>query len=138
MKTILLVLALAFGTSTFAQIEVTETVKPESIYLHAMGFHGLYQTKLNDSTYIYSMTFRDSQYQQISVFETIYFETKDDMKQFFNIILGVIETKEDKTLKFLDQTVDVRFVTNVIRVYEGDAYCYFNKKWAQKCLDALQ
>ena len=91
MKRILLVLALAFGTSTFAQIEVTETVKPETIYLQAMGFHGLYKTKLNDSTYVYSMTFRDSQYQQISSYETIYFETIDDMKQFFNIVLSVLE-----------------------------------------------
>lgn len=138
MKTILLVLALVFGTSTFAQIEVTETVKPETIYLHAMGFHGLYKTKLNDSTYMYSMTFRDSQYQQISSYETIYFETIDDMKQFFNIVLGVLESKEDKTLKFLDQTIDVRFSSNVVKVYEGSSFCYFNKKWAQKCLDALQ
>jgi hypothetical protein len=138
MKRILLVLALAFGTSTFAQIEVTETVKPETIYLQAMGFHGLYKTKLNDSTYVYSMTFKDSQYQQISSYETIYFETIDDMKQFFNIVLSVLESKEDKTLKFLDQTVDVRFSSNVVKVYEGSSFCYFNKKWAQRCLDALQ
>lgn len=138
MKTILLVLLAAFSFNVYSQIEVTETVKPETIYIHSMGFHGLYRKQLADSTYLYSMTFRDSQYQQISSFETIYFETLDDMKQFFNIVLSVLESKEDKTLKFLDQTVDVRFSSNVVKVYEGSSFCYFNKKWAQKCLDALQ
>jgi hypothetical protein len=137
MKNLILILTVLFNLNLYSQITVEETAKVEDVYRHTMGFHAIYKAVNPDSTESYSLTFKDCQYQQISVYESIMFSSKQDMIDFFNIINQVIETKESKTLSILNQTVVVSYFNRNAKVYLNNAFCWFSTKWVQKCLDSL-
>lgn len=138
MKHILFLAVLALGLNVSAQITVENTPQSELVYRHSMGFHSLYKTMEVDSMYSYSIVFKDCQYQQISVYETVTFLSKQDIIDFFNIVKTVIETKEDKTVTFAGQTVQVTYFSRNVKMYVGDAFCWWSTKWADKCLESLQ
>ena len=138
MRQILLLAVLALGINASAQLEVETMAKSETIYTHAMGFHRVSKMLENDSLYSYHITFKDCQYQQISVYETVSFLSKQDIIDFFNLVKSVIETKEDKTVTFNGQTVLIMYSTKNAKMYVGDAFCWWSNKWADKCLEALQ
>jgi len=138
MKHILFLAVLALGINVSAQITVENTPQSELVYRHSMGFHSLYKTMEVDSMYSYSIVFKDCQYQQISVYETVTFLSKQDIIDFFNIVKTVIETKEDKTITFAGQTVQVTYFSKNVKMYVGDAFCWWSTKWADKCLESLQ
>jgi len=138
MKKILFLAVLALGINASAQITVENTPESELVYRHSMGFHSLYKSIASDSSYSYSIVFKDCQYQQISVYETVSFTSKQDMIDFFNLVKDVIETKEDKTVTFAGQTVQVTYFSRNVKMYLGDAFCWWSTKWADKCLESLQ
>ena len=138
MKTILFLAALVLGFNTSAQITVENTTESELIYRHAMGFHGLYKTMEADSLYSYSIVFKDCQYTQISVYESVTFLSKQDMIDFFNLVKSVIQTKEGKTVTFAGQTVQIMYFSKNAKMYLGDAFCWWSTKWVDKCLESLQ
>jgi hypothetical protein len=138
MKHILFLAVLALGINVSAQITVENTPQSELVYRHSMGFHSLYKTMEVDSMYSYSIVFKDCQYQQISVYETVTFLSKQDIIDFFNIVKTVIETKEDKTVTFAGQTVQIIYFSRNVKMYVGDAFCWWSTKWADKCLESLQ
>jgi hypothetical protein len=138
MKTILFLAVLVLGLNATAQITVESTPESELVYRHSMGFHSLYKTMEADSMYSYSIVFKDCQYQQISVYETVTFLSKQDMIDFFNLVKDVIKTKEDKTVTFAGQTVQVTYFSKNVKMYVGNAFCWWSTKWADKCLESLQ
>jgi hypothetical protein len=138
MKKILFLAVLALGINASAQITVENTPESELVYRQPMGFHALYKSIASDSSYSYSIVFKDCQYQQISVYETVSFTSKQDMIDFFNLVKDVIETKEDKTVTFAGQTVQIIYFSRNVKMYLGDAFCWWSTKWADKCLESLQ
>jgi hypothetical protein len=138
MKHILLLAVLALGINASAQITVEDRPESELVYRHAMGFHSLYRTMEADSLYSYSIVFKDCQYTQISVYESVTFLSKQDMIDFFNLVKSVIQTKEGKTVTFAGQTVEIVYFSRNVKMYIGDAFCYWSTKWADKCLESLQ
>ena len=138
MKKILLLAGLALGINASAQLEVKDSPKVESIYRHSMNFHSIYKSLEEDSLYSYSLVFKDCQYTQITVYETVTFLSKQDMIDFFNLVKSAIETKEDKTVTFAGQTVQLTYFSKNVRMYVGNAFCWWSTKWADKCLENLQ
>ena len=137
MKNLILILAILFSLNTNAQIKVEDTPKYDRIYQHKMGFHAIYKAIDSTSIHEYILIFRDCQYQQIVEYKTIKFSSKQDVIDFFNLVKSVIETKESKTLKFSDQTIDIISVSKNAKVFLGEGFCWFSTKWVQKCLDSL-
>lgn len=137
MKNLILIVGLILSINISAQIKVEDSPKSEEIYTHVMGFHSLYKTLREDSAYTYSLLFRDCQYQQIVVSESLAFSSKQDLIDFFNLVKTVIETKEDKTVTFSGQTVNITYFSRNVKMYVGNAFCWWSTKWVDKCLEAL-
>ena len=138
MKQILLLAVLALGINASAQLEVSERPQSDKIYQNSLGLHAIFKTTQGDTLENYSLTFKDGQYQQISVYETITFLSKQDAIDFFNLIKTVIETEQDKTVTFNDQTVSIVYVKNNAKLYLGSAFSWWSIKYADKYLEALQ
>jgi hypothetical protein len=138
MKKVLLLAGLALGINASAQIKVEDAPQSEKLYQNPLGLHAIFKTVQGDTLENYSLTFKDGQYQQISVYETVTFLSKQDAIDFFNLIKTVIETEEDKTVTFNDQTVSLVYIKNNLKLYLGDAFSWWSIKYADKYLEALQ
>jgi len=136
MKKILLLFMLSVSTA-YGQITVNSGTKAEKLYSNPMGFHTLYKDVYTDSSVIYSIVFKDCQYPQITSYKTVMFSSKQDIQDFFKIIISVIETKEDKSLSFANQNVLLSYNNKIVKMYLGDSFCWWNIKWAEKCLENI-
>lgn len=138
MKQILLLAVLALGINASAQITEIETPKSIDVYDHVMGFHSISKSINQDSTETYYLIYKDCQYQQISVFESIIFKSKEDIVNFFNLVKETITSKESKTLDISGETVRLVYTSRTVQMYVGNSFCWWSTKWADKCLEAIQ
>ena len=138
MKQILLLAVLALGINASAQI--TEVATPEfiDVYRGTMGVQNISKSMNPDSTWSYYLTYKDMQYQQITVFESLVFSSKEDIISFFEIIKEVVSTKLDKTIEFNGQTVQFLYILGKAYMYVGSAQHTWTSKAADKCIEALQ
>ena len=136
MKKLLLLLMLSVSTA-YGQITVNSGPKAEKLYDHPMGFHSLYKNVYADSSVMYSIVFKDLQYQHLISYKSVIFLSKQDIQDFFNIILSVIETKESKSLSFSDQDILLLYTNKIVKMHLGDSFCWWNVKWAEKCLESI-
>lgn len=136
MKKLLLLLMLSVSIA-YGQITVNDGPKAEELYDHPMGFHTLYKNVYPDSSIMYSIVFKDCQYQQITSYKSVIFLSKKDITDFFKIILSVIETKEDKSLSFANQDVLLLYSNKTVKMYLGESFCWWNTKWVEKCLENI-
>ena len=84
MKKILLLVGLTLGINVSAQIKVEDAPQSEKLYQNPLGLHAIFRTVQGDTLENYSLTFKDGQYQQINVYETVSFLSKQDIIDFFN------------------------------------------------------
>jgi hypothetical protein len=136
MKKLTLLLML-FVSTAYSQITVNSGPKAEKLYSNPMGFHTLYKNVYPDSSVMYSIVFKDGQYKQIISYKSVIFLSKQDIQDFFNIIVSVIEAKESKSLSFADQDILLLYTQGGVKMYLGDAFCWWSVKWAQKCLENI-
>lgn len=132
----LLLLMLSVSTA-YGQITVNSGPKAEKLYSNSMGFHTLYKDVYPDSSVMYSIVFKDCQYTQITSYKTVIFHSKQDIQDFFKIIISVIETKQDQSLSFANQNILLSYTNKIVKMYLGDSFCWWNVKWAEKCLESI-
>ena len=138
MKQILLLAVLALGINAFAQITKVETPEFIDVYKGTMGVHSISKSMNPDSTWSYYLVYRDMQYQQITSYESLYFSSKEDVIDFFNIVKDVIANKEDNTIEFNGQTVRLLYILGKAYMYVGNCQHTWTTKGADRCIEALQ
>lgn len=137
-KLFLLLIISTLSINIFAQLKLENVYKPEKIYVNPLGFFQISKQLINDSVYNYYITFKDCQYTSITVYKEISFLSKEDIIDFFNLIKSVINTKEDKIVSFNEQTILIKYTSKIAKMYVGDAFCWWNIKWTNKCIEALE
>jgi hypothetical protein len=136
MKKLTLLLMLSVSTA-YGQITVNERPKAEKLYSNPMGFYTLYKDVYPDSSVMYSIIFKDCQYKQLISYKSVMFSSKQDIQDFFNIIVSVIETKESKSLSFANQDILLIHTKGGAKMYLGDSFCWWTVKWIEKCLENI-
>jgi len=135
MKNVLLVLALAMSTGTFAQLEVEK--KPETVTLYSnLAMTRLVEFKKDSTDSFYALYYKDAQYQHITVIKYLSLDNIAEVEQLLDLSDKVLETKEGfNTSKYsLMKTIG----KNVLVINQEDSSRFFlNAKVITKMRESL-
>jgi hypothetical protein len=132
MKNLVLVLALAISTGTFAQLEVQKA--PETvIHYKNISLTSLIEFR-SDSTSHFAIYYRNAKYQHITDIKYLSFSNRAELDQFFELSLKVIDTKEEfRTSKYSLK----KMMKNVFVINENGSYFYLSGKAIGKMQESL-
>jgi len=137
MKKLLLLLLLSTGAA-HSQIVVDEPTKDSVIYsfpltvLKLVHFYG--------ETNHYTFFYKNTKYQYVTDIDYISFDNKEEVIQFFNLLLKVYESGEFTSFTLDEKRYHIAKRIGQLAVYDSDDLSEFliTKKIITKILEALQ
>jgi hypothetical protein len=137
MKKLLLLLLLSAGAA-HSQIVVDEPSKDSVIYSHPLTVLKLMHFYGKNSHYAFF--YKNTKYQYITDIDYISFDDKEEVIQFFNLLLKVHESGEFTSFSVHEKRYHVAKTMSQLAVYDSNNTSEFmiTKKIITKILEALQ
>jgi hypothetical protein len=134
MKKVILILAVMLSSVVNAQLEVNENVE-DSVIFERTGMAALSPLGVNVlSTGTHVIFFKNSEYTQITVIESLIIGTSENLKQMMELLLKSCETKEEFNTSLYNIS---RYSKRTARIVTPDGSFYMTTKEAQQVLDKL-
>jgi hypothetical protein len=140
MKKVILTIAMftAFGVN--AQLKVEENTMKDSLVWRPIGLSTMPALRVYtmDEQSEYTFFYQNAKYTAIVDIDYINIGDKEETKQFFDVLLDVIETGKEYTIELEGKRWSISKSAMYVFIWSSDTHFYLTKKQVQSIKEKLQ